>query len=136
MPFKPGKSPTDVAKAVDAKLFEITAQQLPIALETVAYAVGARADFYVPIDTSALINSRSIRVEAHEGGFRATIGYYQEYAKYLHGINGVTPIWTPKPSGTPGKKTGGYNANAEPNWITKGAAEIDMKGMLAQAMKV
>ena len=103
MPFKSGKSPEDAANAVDKKLLEITSKRLPEALATVAYAVGGRADFYVPIDTSALINSREIHIETFEGGYRATIGYYQDYAAALHGTDGKMPTWTPAPSGTPTK---------------------------------
>jgi hypothetical protein len=136
MPFKSGKSPKDVAKKVNDKIDHIVNVQLEGALTAVVYAIGGRADFYVPVDTNALMNSRETHVIPHKNGYRATLGYYQNYALALHGTATYSPLWKPKPPGTPGKPTGGYNASARPGWIFIGVAETDVEGIFAEAMKV
>jgi hypothetical protein len=136
MPFKSGKSPKDVAKKVNDKIDHIVNVQLEGALTAVVYAIGGRADFYVPVDTNALMNSRETHVIPHKDGYRATLGYYQNYALALHGTATYSPLWKPKPPGSPGKPTGGYNASARPGWIFIGVAETDVEGIFAEAMKV
>jgi hypothetical protein len=136
MPFKSGKSPQDVAKKVNDKIDHIVNVQLEGALTAVVYAIGGRADFYVPVDTNALMNSRETHVIPHKDGYRATLGYYQNYALALHGTATYSPLWKPKPRGAPGKPTGGYNPSARPGWIFMGVAETDVEGMFAEAMKV
>jgi hypothetical protein len=136
MPFKSGKSPKDVAKKVNDKIDHIVNVQLEGALTAVVYAIGGRADFYVPVDTNALMNSRETHVIPHKNGYRATLGYYQNYALALHGTATYSPLWKPKPPGSPGKPTGGYNASARPGWIFMGVAETDVEGIFAEAMKV
>ena len=106
MPFPKGKSPKDIAKKVNAKIDHIVNDQLEAALTAVIYAVGGNADFYVPVDTNALMNSRETHVVPHEDGYRATLGYYQNYALAL------------------------------PGWIFRGVAETDIKGMFAEAMRI
>jgi hypothetical protein len=136
MPFKSGKSPKDVAKKVNDKIDHIVNVQLEGALTAVIYAVGGNADFYVPVDTNALMNSRETHVVPHNKGYRATLGYYQNYALALHGTATYSPLWKPKPPGTPGKPTGGYNASATPRWIFRGVDDTDIEGIFAEAMKV
>ena len=136
MPFKQGKSPKDIAKKVNAKIDHIVNDQLEGALTAVIYAIGGRADFYVPVDTNDLMNSRETHVVPYKNGYRATLGYYQNYALALHGTSTYSPLWKPKPPGTPGKPTGGYNPIATPRWIFRGVAETDVKGMFAEAMKI
>ena len=136
MPFKSGKSPRDVAKKVNDKIDHIVNVQLEGALTAVVYAIGGNADFYVPVDTNALMNSRETHVVPHGNGYRATLGYYQSYALALHGTATYSPLWKPKPRGAPGKPTGGYNASAKPGWIFRGVAETDIEGIFAEAMKV
>ena len=136
MPFPKGKSPKDIAKKVNAKIEHIINDQLEAALTSVIFAVGGKADFYVPVDTNALMNSRETHVVAHKDGYKATLGYYQHYALALHGTSTYSPLWKPKPPGTPGKPTGGYNPIATPGWIFRGVAETDIKGMFAEAMRI
>ncbi|MEE4290317.1 MAG: hypothetical protein V2J13_01055 [Cycloclasticus sp.] len=136
MPFKAGKSPQDAANNVSAKIKQVTDEKLEIALTKVAYAIGANADFYVPVDTNALMNSRTIKIVPQNGGFRATIGYYQDYAAALHGTASYSPLWKPKPPGTLGKKTGGYNADARPGWIFRGVEDTDVQGLFKRAMTI
>jgi hypothetical protein len=139
MPFKSGKSPQDAAENVNKKIDHIVNDQLEGALTAVVYAVGGRADFYVPLDTNALITSRAVHVAPHKNGYRATLSYggpKASYALALHGTATYSPLWKPKPPGTPGKPRGGYNPSAKPGWIFRGVSEIDVKGMFAEAMKV
>jgi hypothetical protein len=136
MPFKPGKSPKDVAKKVNDKIEHIANVQLEGALTAVIFAIGGRADFYVPVDTNALMNSRETHIIPHNNGYRATLGYYQNYALALHGTATYSPLWKPKPPGTPGKPTGGYNPSARPGWIFMGVNETDVEGIFAEAMKI
>ena len=146
MPFKAGKSPQDAANNVQAKIKQVTDEKLEAALTTVAYAIGAKADFYVPVDTNALMNSRAIKIIPHEGGFRATIGYYQDYAAALHGTASYSPLWRPM---TPemraelksaknytGRPTGGFNIHAKPGWIFRGVEYTDVQGLFKKAMTI
>jgi hypothetical protein len=139
MPFKSGKSPKDVAKKVNDKIDHIVNVQLEGALTTVAYAVGGNADFYVPVDTNALMTSRAVHITPHSKGYRATLSYggpKAPYALALHGTSTYSPLWKPKPRGAPGKPTGGYNPSAKPGWIFRGVDDTDIEGMFAEAMKV
>ena len=136
MPFPKGKSPQDIAKKVNAKIDHIINDQLEGSLTAVIYAIGGNADFYLPVDTNALMNSRETNVVPYKSGYRATLGYYQKYALALHGSATYSPLWKPKPPGTLGKKTGGYNPIATPRWIFRGVAETDIKGIFAEAMKI
>ena len=141
MPFKAGKSPQDAADNVQAKILEIKTKKLEAALTTLAYAIGGNADFYVPVETNALMNSRHVSSAVeHKGGLRVILSYgvmnKVDYAAYLHGTAGYSPLWKPKPVGTPGKKTGGYNADAKPGWIFRGVADTDVRTIFARGMQL
>lgn len=71
------------------------------------------ADYYVPVDTSDLVKSRTSRIRQEGTDWRMTYGYYTGYAQYLH----ESTNWQPKPPGSPGKPNGGYNPNAKPGWL-------------------
>lgn len=133
MPFKSGKSPTDVKENVVKALVKIATKKTQEGLTALAYAIGGNADFYVPVDTNNLMNSREINVVKTASGYRAVIGYYSEYATYLHGNEALTPVWNPRPVPSPGKKTGGYNASATPQWIPRGLADTDVMQVLKDA---
>jgi len=137
MPFKPGKSPSDLAKKVENDLKVIAGPKLERALSVVAYAIGGRADMYVPIDTSALLNSRQVNIIDTEGGYRAIIGYYQSYALPLHSPKpgGKMDGWKPRIPGTPGKPRGGYNADAKQGWILAAVEELDVKDIFKRALE-
>ncbi len=62
MPFKSGKSPQDVANKVTEKIDHIANVQLESALTTVIYAIGGRADLYVPVEINALMTSRDVHI--------------------------------------------------------------------------
>ena len=150
MPFKQGKSPKDIAKKVNAKIDHIINVQLEGALTTVIYAIGGNADFYVPVDTNALMNSRETHVTPYKNGYRGTLSYggpKASYALYLHGSATYTPLWKPVDpferewrqesyKTFVGNGKGGWNPNATPRWIDRGVAETDIKGMFAEAMKI
>ena len=129
MPFPKGKSPKDIAKKVNAKIDHIINDQLEGALTAVIYAIGGNADFYVPVDTNALMNSREHRVAKVGANFVATVGYYQKYAAALHSPKpgGKMDGWKPR---TPemraeaksaknytGRSIGGFNINAKQGWL-------------------
>tara|TARA_R110000850_G_scaffold145062_1_gene267108 strand:- start:111 stop:554 length:444 start_codon:yes stop_codon:yes gene_type:complete len=147
MPFPLGKSPQDVAKKVNEKIDHIINDQLEGALTAVIYAIGGNADFYVPVDTNALMNSRETHVTPHKNGYRATLGYYQNYALALHGSATYSPLWKPvdpferewrqeSAKTFVGNGKGGWNPSARPGWIFMGVAETDVEGMFAEAMKI
>ena len=147
MPFKAGKSPKDIAKKVNAKIDHIINDQLEGALTAVIFAIGGNADFYVPVDTNALMNSRETNVVPYKSGYRATLGYYQKYALALHGSATYSPLWKPvdpferewrqeSAKTFVGNGKGGWNPNATPRWIDRGVAETDIKGMFAEAMRI
>lgn len=89
------------------------------AANAIGFTIGSRADEYVPVDTKALMNSRYVTVDATPNNARVMVGYVQDYAAALHN----STDWQPRPPGTPGKKSGGYNPNAQPFWLQKGADE-------------
>lgn len=98
---------------------ETQSKKAKIAVTKASFVIGSRSDFYVPIDTSALLNSRFNRTIALTSGYRGIIGYTQNYAAALH----ERTDWSPKPPGTPGKRTGGYNPSAKPKFLEIGAEE-------------
>ena len=139
MPFKSGKSPKDVAEKINKKLDHIANEQLEESLTAVIYAIGGRADFYVPVETNALMTSRATPVVKHKDGYKATLSYggpKASYALALHGSATYTPLWKPKPVGSPGKPKGGYNPSATPRWIDRGVDETDIDGIFRESMKI
>ena len=108
------------------------------ALQSAMILIGARAAYYTPIDTSALINSQFREIDA--GGVLITgrIGYSANYAAYVHEASGklkgqprahfgVTSNRSefgpqkPKEFGG-GTGTGNYwDPHGEPQFLTKGA---------------
>ena len=113
MPFKPGKSPKDVTKRINKVLTTALAKDIQRGLLAMYSVLGGRADFYVPVDTGNTRNSRRFSIDQNVTGWRLTYGYYNDYVKYLY----FSRDWKPKPPGTPGKRTGGYNPEAQPDWM-------------------
>lgn len=114
MPFKQGKTPGDVARKINKALTVDLPKDMERGLYTMYTHLAGTADFYVPVDTSDLVQSRSYRIRANEsGGYTMTYGYYTDYAAALH----ERTDWQPKPPNTLGKKGGGYNPEAKPDWM-------------------
>lgn len=120
MPFKSGKSPADVARKINKALTEDLPKDVERGLFTMYTILAGEADFYVPVDTSTLVKSRSYRVRDNGNGWRMTYGYYTDYAAALH----ERADWNPKPPNTPGKKGGGYNPKAVSNWMNVAWNEV------------
>ena len=129
MPFKAGKSFRDVNNKIDDLANKEIPRKIESGLYSVATSLGGYADFYVPVDTNALMNSREHRVTARGNNFVATVGYYQKYAAALHSpkSGGKMDGWNPR---TPemraesksaknytGRATGGFNINAKQGWL-------------------
>jgi hypothetical protein len=114
MPFKPNKSPADVARRINKALTVDLPKDVERGLSVMYSILGSQADFYVPIDTAALIKSRSKRFRKSGDKYKLTYGYYSDYAAALH----ERTDWSPRPPNTAGKKGGGYNPNARPDWMT------------------
>lgn len=131
MPFKSGKSPADAAKNVGNKLYKISHENAESATEKVGYAVGDAADYFVPIDTYDLIQSRKIVIRTTPTGYTATIGYYEPYAEFLYD----DATWQPRQAGDSGKRGSGLNLNAESHWIHKGIEQVDVMAIFAREMK-
>jgi hypothetical protein len=104
---------------ISAKINSVANQKVEQAIAIVAADVGARADFYVPEDTTNLLKSREIRIHRTKEGWQAEIVYKAPYVRFLHERDN----WEPKPVPSPGKKTGSYNPNARPDWLNIGADE-------------
>lgn len=121
MPFKSGKSPINVSDKLNKELGMIADVKLKRANKIVGLLIAARADQYVPIDTNALLNSREVKTAKNDGGYRTTIGYYQDYAAALHSPKAGSKLdgWKPKKN-----KTGGFNPRAKQGWIDLGLAEV------------
>jgi hypothetical protein len=119
MPFKSGKSPADLSASIKKRLLERLPKQIEKALYTMGNEMGAASDHYVPVDSANLVNSRALRVTQTADGWRLTISYYGKQAGALHSPKTGSKMdgWKPKPPGSPGKPTGGYNPNAKQDWL-------------------
>lgn len=113
MPFKAGKSPADVARKINKALTEDLPKDVERGLFTMYTHLAGMADFYVPIDTGSLVDSRSYRMRKNAEGWRMTYGYYSDYAAALH----ERTDWNPKPPPKGEDGGGGYNPEARPNWM-------------------
>jgi hypothetical protein len=129
MPFKKGKAPKDLNKKIEEFVNKEIPQRTEAGLYSLAVALGGYADFYVPVETNALMNSRQHRVAKVGNNLVATVGYYQKYAAALHSPKpgGKMDGWKPR---TPemraqlksaknytGRGTGGFNINATQGWL-------------------
>lgn len=113
MPFKQGKTPADVARKINKALSQDLPKDVEAGLFAMYTTLEGTARLYIPLDTGNLQDSHSYRIRENGNGWKLTYGYYTEYAAALHeGSN-----WKPKPPNTPGKKGGGYNPDAKPNWM-------------------
>lgn len=121
----PVRGTKNVRRNLKTQVDIIQRAKLPIAMRKAVFALGARADQYVPIDTSALINSRFTRVQTFGSSVQGVVGYTQAYAAALHSpeSGGRLDGWKPQPPGTPGKPNGGFNPKAEQGWLDIGADE-------------
>ena len=138
MPFKAGKSPKQALQELSNKLDKISGNRLEIAMRKVMYLIGGKADQYVPIDTSALIDGRKIRVQTNgKGRIRGVLGYYEDYAMILHSPAPGSKMdgWNPRPPGAPGKRSNGYNPQAKQGWIDIGFKEVWPEQVKAMFMK-
>ncbi|QGZ13103.1 hypothetical protein [Alteromonas phage XX1924] len=120
MPFKQGKSPADVAKRINKALTQDLPKDIEKGLFTMYTHLAGTADFYVPIDTGALIKSRSHRIRKNGEGWTLTYGYYTDYAAVLHNRNN----WRPRLPNSKGKNGGGYNENARSQWMNVAWNEV------------
>lgn len=112
-------------RRLNKELKDVSDKRVEIGLTKWGFLIGARADQYTPIDTSALLNSRQNRVGKTGDGWRLAVSYNQAYAAPLH----ERTNWSPKPPGTPGKRTGGYNPQATHHYLEKGADEVYAMGV-------
>jgi len=112
MPFKQGKSPADIARKINKALTVDLPKDVEKGLFTMYKHLASHADFYVPVDTTTLVKSRSYRIRDNGSGWRLTYGYYTDYAAALH----ERTDWQPKPP-PKGEGGGGYNPDAKPNWM-------------------
>ena len=132
MPFKAGKSPADVALKVNKALTEDLPRDVERGLFTMYTILAGTADFYVPVDTSTLVKSRSYRIRKTRNNWRLTYGYYTDYAAALHNKNN----WLPRPPNEGGKKGGGYNPNAQFDWMNIAWNEVGDEAMIAMGQMV
>lgn len=80
---------------------------------------------YVPLDTANLLNSRFKTIEQEGAVTFGRIGFTASYALPLHSPRPGSKMdnWQPKPVPSPGKQTGGYNAEAKQDWLNIGLDE-------------
>ena len=130
MPFKKGKPPADVAKRINKALTEDLPKDIESGLFTMYTILSGTADFYTPLDTGALRNSKSYRIRQNGDKWVMTYGYYTDYAEALHSpkeggkMDGWKPVdpyereWrTVKASEFKGSGTGGWNPSATQGWM-------------------
>ena len=119
MPFKSGKSFNDVNKKIENFTDNVIPKRVMGNLYDLATTFGNYTDFLVPVDSGTLMDSRNQTVTQTGDLFKATIGYYGKQAGILHSPKpgGKMDGWKPKPVPSPGKKTGGFNADARQDWF-------------------
>lgn len=130
MPFKAGKSPADVARKINKALTEDLPKDVERGLFTMYTILAGEADFYVPVDTSTLVKSRSYRTRQTGEKWHLTYGYYTDYALALHSpepggkMDGWKPMdpyereWqTKNASEFTGNGSGGWNPSATQGWM-------------------
>ena len=130
MPFKQGKTPADVARKINKALTVDLPKNIESGLIGMYNELAGTADFYVPVDTSALIQSRSYRIRHNGEKWNMTYGYYTDYAAALHSPKegGKMDGWKPmdpyerewrnsNASNFVGNGTGGWNPNATQGWM-------------------
>jgi hypothetical protein len=113
MPFVKGKAPSDVNKRLSKMAEKTLPDNIKQGLYSMYQVLGSAADFFVPVDTTDLIKSKSFKITQSGFKFTLTYGYYTEYAAYLH----ESFNWNPRPVGAPGKKGNQWNPNAKPKWL-------------------
>ena len=90
-------------------------------LTMIGAIVISNAKPYVPLDTGNLLNSDFRQVfEDRDGLWTLSVGFTANYALPLHGTDTYTPMWKPRPPGSPGKAANGYNADATPQFLSRG----------------
>lgn len=99
----------------------IAKQTIPAKIERALFAVGVsvanKSLEYTPLEYSMLQNSNYHIVEDKTNGWRAVVGFTQEYAAPLH----ERTDWNPRP---PDQKAGpAWNPNATPKFLTRAANE-------------
>jgi len=130
MPFKSGKSIDDVNKSIEGFVSKTIPRRIRKELYILGKGLGNFADFYVPVDTKNLVNSRKESVSFRGDYFTVSVGYYTAYAGALHSPKpgGKMDGWRPM---TPedreyktrsaknfvGGGTGGFNINAKQDWL-------------------
>lgn len=116
---------------------EINAKQEKV-VTSILILAQTKATFYTPQDTNNLINSQYRQVRREGNSTRGRVGYTQDYALALHGDQTKSPLWKPRPADSPGKKGGGYNPNAKPRYLERGAEEeIDnMRRVIIEMNKI
>lgn len=82
--------------------------------------LGNKALEYTPLDTSALQNSQDRITRKTKRGWTGVVVYTEAYAAALH----ERTDWKPKPPGSPGKPTGGWNPAAKPEFLTEAGKEV------------
>lgn len=130
MPFKPGKSPSDVSSRLRFILESELPKDIERGLFTMYTTLAGAADYYVPVDTATLVKSRTYRIRNEGGKWRMAYGYYTDYAEALHSptrggkMDGWKPVdpyereWRSKSASEfVGGGTGGYNPNARQGWM-------------------
>ncbi len=130
MPFKSGKSFNDVNRNIEELASKTIPKRIRKELYILGKSLGNFADFYVPVDTKNLVNSRKETVSFRGNYFTTSVGYYTAYAGSLHspkpgckmdGWKSMTPedseYKSCSASDFVGGGIGGFNINAKQGWL-------------------
>lgn len=104
-------------------------------LTMVVMAIQTRSAYYVPQDTTALINSNFRDIIMTGSGMKGVVGYTQNYAAALENRTD----WSPRAPADRPSGTGAYNPNAQPGFLTQGADDavaLDMQSILLRGYKL
>ena len=130
MPFKAGASVRDVNRNIEEFASKTIPRRIRKELYILGKSLGNFADFYVPVDTKNLVNSRKETVSFRGNYFTASVGYYTAHALPLHSpqkggkMDGWKPMTpedreykTRNASNFVGGGIGGFNINAKQGWL-------------------
>ena len=142
-------------KNLNALIGDIQGRRVIRALQSALILIGARSAYYVPIDTSTLVNSQFREIDSGGVIITGRVGYSANYALYVHEASGklkgqprenfgVTSNRSKFGPQRPTQFGGGtgrgryWDPHGEPQFLVKGArdARKDVDAVIAKEMSL
>lgn len=134
MPFKPGKSYTDANNKLDAWTKELQVKAKDACYMT-AWKLGTASDYFVPMDTGDLMQSKEVTTPVREGGvWSVTLSYGGDHTAAYAGWLYYNDNWSPRGPDASGKRGALTNPNAKSRWIEHGLQTINLNEVFREEM--